>query len=59
MDVSIKDNNEKIVIIRSSYTPAQKKAIYKYYANNKDKINKKRKENYLKKKEELKKKSIV
>ncbi len=52
-----KSNNENtnIIIIKSSYTDAQKKAINKYYSSNRDKINQKRRETYQKKKE-LKKK---
>jgi len=54
-----KSNNENtnIIIIKSSYTDAQKKAINKYYSSNRDKINQKRRETYQKKKE-LKKKTI-
>jgi len=43
--------NTNIIIIKCSYTDAQKKAIYKYRSNNKDKINQKRRETYKKKKE--------
>lgn len=40
------------IIIYKSYTDAQKKAIYKYRLNNKDKINKKRREAYHLKKQQ-------
>ncbi len=46
--------DEKIVYVYSSYTPAQKRAIYKYKQNpeKKEMIKKNRNENYLKKKED-------
>jgi len=37
MDNSINENTN-IIIIKSSYTDAQKKAIYKYRSNNADKM---------------------
>jgi len=48
-----KSNNENtnIIIIKCSYTDAQKKAIYKYRSNNADKINQKRRETYHRKKQ--------
>jgi hypothetical protein len=50
MDNSINENTN-IIIIKCSYTDAQKKAIYKYRSNNADKINQKRRETYHRKKQ--------
>jgi hypothetical protein len=48
------DENKNIIFVYSSYTPSQKKAIYKYKQNpeKKEMIKKNRNENYLKKKED-------
>jgi hypothetical protein len=51
MDNSLNIEKQNIIIIKSSYTEAQKKAIYKYRSNNIDKINQKRRETYHRKKQ--------
>ncbi len=45
------ENNEKVIVRYSSYTPAQKKATKKYRENNKDKVNEQRKKYYQIRKE--------
>lgn len=45
------NNEEKVIIKYSSYTPAQKRATQKYRQNNKEKVNEQRKKYYLSRKE--------
>jgi len=45
------NDNEKVIIKYSSYTPAQKRATQKYRQNNKEKVNEQRKKYYQERKE--------
>jgi len=45
------NENEKVIIKYSSYTPAQKRATQKYRQNNKEKVNEQRKKYYQSRKE--------
>jgi preprotein translocase subunit SecD len=49
---SIDIDGNKIIVIQTSYTDAQKKAVSKYRTNNKDKVNEQRKKYYADRKDD-------